>query len=744
MSTKPVASKVSHSDIEIDFFDSFVFRAPVFPVSSLAKVETFLNGPLILSHLIRESLFLASPEFLSELNKSSPSSGSPIHKINLSLSKYLIRMAIRSTPFGLFAGCGVGHFGDGDIIRLLSEEKHKSFTRLDMHLVCNLIDKIASDRNIQMELRYFPNTTLYESGAYYRYIEYKYVNNQRKHFLTSLEKDVPLEFTLEKAKRGVSIAELVDGLSNEEISRDDAMMYIDNLLKNQVLISELQPSVIGKDSLQNLIDKLDGLRSANDIVESLKHVRSSLHAIDDLPLGRPIKKYEAIIDILRKMGIPVRERFAFQTDLYLKTEHATISRETGRELISAISVLNRLAPKYENPHLKKFKEEFHKRYENEEIPLVDALDVEIGIGFGDSNNFTGDKNVLLDGIIGVNHLNENVRNVMTSNAMEFLHRKYEAFLANKNIIEIEISEDELAKFPADWQDCPDTFSAMIKVMVNGKNDKRIAVQSVGGSTAANLIGRFCHVSNEINLLAKKIATKEQELKNGKIVAEIVHLPESRTGNVLHRSSFREFEIPYLSDHSVQKEFVLPVSDIMVSVVNGKKIVLRSAKHKKEIIPKLSTAHDFTVKGLPMYQFLCAMQMQGMKGYFGFKWGTLLENKPFLPRVRFKNFILSPATWNMSSEEMNRIPKVGDNNFYEEVERFRVSRGIPTKALLVEGDNKLLIEFDRPYSVQLLFQEVKGKGFRLEEFLQTSDNEFIKHGQEVFEHEVIVCFHKTNS
>lgn len=54
-----------------------------------------------------------------------------------------------------------------------------------------------------------------------------------------------------------------------------------------------------------------------------------------------------------------------------------------------------------------------------------------------------------------------------------------------------------------------------------------------------------------------------------ILAELVYLPESRTGNILMRPHIREYELAYMSDSDLPKDKMLYVSDLLLSVRNGK-------------------------------------------------------------------------------------------------------------------------------------------------------------------------------
>ncbi|MGY0034956.1 lantibiotic dehydratase [Pedobacter sp. NJ-S-72] len=128
-----------------------------------------------------------------------------------------------------------------------------------------------------------------------------------------------------------------------------------------------------------------------------------------------------------------------------------------------------------------------------------------------------------------------------------------------------------------------------------------------GPSATPLLGRFAPSLAVLDQKLKECAGVEQEQAGDAIIAEVVHLPEARIGNILQRPQIRPFEIPFLGNSSAGKDHQIPVTDLMVAVRNDK-IVLRSKRLNKIIIPRLSSAHNFA-NGISVYKFLCDLQSQ---------------------------------------------------------------------------------------------------------------------------------------
>ena len=238
-----------------------------------------------------------------------------------------------------------------------------------------------------------------------------------------------------------------------------------------------------------------------------------------------------------------------------------------------------------------------------------------------------------------------------------------------------------------------------------------------------MLGRFCHCDPEIHTLTSEITDTEAQLVDNKLLAEIVHLPESRVGNILMRPSLRKYEIPYLAKSVVKPDNQITLDDLFVSVKHGKKVVLRSKKFDKEVVPRLSNAHNYSSKALPIYHFLSDMQSQGLKGGLGLSLGPFVNEYTFIPRIEYKNTILFNATWNINSSDIKNINEVINNekHFKNAVDDFKDKFKLPQFVLLVEGDNKLVINFNNMTSVKMLLLTVKKRNFfTLKEFLYNED------------------------
>lgn len=110
---------------------------------------------------VREALFLASPDLDQSLDiwLQAPTSerGSRIER---SLVRYLARMAGRSTPFGLLAGCSLGLVGEHTRLEIQGLPLYERHSRLDMGHLHELTDGLEAIPALKRALTFRPNSSL--------------------------------------------------------------------------------------------------------------------------------------------------------------------------------------------------------------------------------------------------------------------------------------------------------------------------------------------------------------------------------------------------------------------------------------------------------------------------------------------------------------------------------------------------------------------------------------------------------
>ena len=293
--------------IKLRAFPTFVLRTPLFPLSALDDPERTMQQPCF-----REALYLASPDlytFTGDKTEDAEEKG------DAAALKYFLRACSRCTPFGLFAGCSTGRFGSSTQIAVAEPTAARRTTRLDMQYLCALIQRIERHGAVRRQLRLFPNDTLYEIAGQYRYIEYFHRGKKTEHQMASVEITPELTAVFALARDGATFDTLAGSLVDDEITREEAEAYIDELIASSLLTTELAPAIVGDDILTTLVRKLQRLGDT-EYAPMLACVQERLAAIDARPPGMTQEEYAKIERLIEPLGVPYDIKFLFQADLF--------------------------------------------------------------------------------------------------------------------------------------------------------------------------------------------------------------------------------------------------------------------------------------------------------------------------------------------------------------------------------------------------------------------------------------------
>lgn len=731
--------------MEYKNFDTYVLRTPLFSFSKYKKLtsqESVSDDDLknlCQDPIFKEAIYLASPSLFQSMEKwlnNESLEDKKLNRLRLSLLKYASRISSRCTPFGLFAGCAVGKFDAQTQIELEATKDHHRHTELDMNFLVALSQRLAEIDTIKQQVLFFPNTSIYVVRDQLRYVEYTYVNNSRKHQVSSVDHSEYLQEILNKAFEGATLKELAEAIVEEEIPFEDAYEFVGELVDSQLLISELEPSISGEPFFDQIIKTLQKLNGVQDTLKTLEDVQQKITQLDS-QLGNTTEIYRSIEELLKTLDVEFNERFLFQTDMITRTKTNTLDRELLHGLKKAITFIRKITDIPDKTTLETFKSAFYKRFEEREVPLSKALDLETGINYY-PNNSSGVINPLVDDLVLRPNHRSNQEIQWSPVDRLFQEKIMEAY--KTNAYSIHFKEEEIKDLDLKENPLPDTFSLFTEV-VESNGEQKLMLKAGGGASAASILGRFCQGNKPLHEYVKQIVDVEAKINKDKLMAEILHLPESRVGNVLKRPDLREFEIPYLSKSNKPRTNQLTIDDLMISAPLDQKVVLRSKKHGKEVVPKLTNAHNFTMNPLPIYHFLSEMQYQKVQGGLSFIYGPFQEDYEFLPRLEYQNVILHKATWNLSTRYIKELIAHNDHaeKLLSETAKLRSKWQLPQFVSLADGDNLLLINLENSTSIQMLLAEVKKrKKFKLIEFL-FHETGLAKHQEEYYTNEVIVSF-----
>jgi lantibiotic biosynthesis protein len=688
-------------------FSSFVFRTPL---NSYDKVIDLFDQKIDYQYIIKDKLFEEAIYLTSSALYNSIYIENKFDKNTLkSLYKYYIRFGSRCTPFGLFAGSGVGSISyETDIS--FSQLALKRSTRLDMDFLNEIASQIQKE--YKKKLRYTTNSTGYLIDNQYRYIEYTTEGVQRKYQLNAILLNEFIEKVLSSTTTEKTFDEIVN-IIDAPISKSQKIAFIESLIENQIISSKIEPTATGilfSNFIIQFLEKLPKQGAKENLLELLQSINQTLIDVDNSFEGEKIGAYSKIKEKLEATTLSYNANYLFQTDLYFVDKSQKISSRVVADALLGMDILSRFSPE-KNKDLEGFKSTFLERYESRIMPLVEVLDDEIGIGYPAKATIGESESSSL--IKTINYQSNSINTAHTSSENDvFWLEKYEKAIHEKSN-EIVLEKNDWQNFPSKLEKLSPTLSAMLSLIKLKGHDFSI-LKPIGCTTALNLLGRFCLGNEEINELAFQIAKKEKEYFKDCVIAEIAHIPEKRVGNILMRPNFFDYEITYLSNSQLPAEKQLNINDLLVGVINDE-IVLFSKSLKKRIIPRLSNAHNYFENSLPIYNFLCSIQHQEVQT-LQLNLGKTFGHLTYTPRIRYKQIIFKLASWRFTNKNFANIKN------FQDFEKFCKYWNLPKFVAITEGDNELVIDTEAPLGYELLNDHISKNSITiLNEWLQFEVN-----------------------
>lgn len=728
--------------------DFFVLRTPLLSVNELLSWSAGLESPAapddtleqalsrdyarlterlraaLARPEVREALYLASPDLYDRLPAWEGATLGDRDRLRMTraLVRYFTRMASRPTPFGLFAGVGIGTIGQETRLevspRAVSRRVH-----LDMGYLEALMVHLEKDPAVRAKVRYQANTSISQSAGRLHYVETRHQGAGRVYTLAAVDASLEVYEVLRRSAQPTTLAELAATLISDDVDAEEAIAFVTEMIDAQLLVSDLEVPMTGSRSLDELCARIAAIDERTARV--LSHAAAGIRDIEAAPLGVGAEAYARVRALLEEL--PVSKEAAeevLQVDMRLDSEVA-LGKPVVDELARAADCLFRIGAAEQRP-LAGFVKAFVERYDQQEVPLLEALDDEVGVG-----------------------LPQDPPDTMVASAQSAQQAAVTRLLVSalsSGATEITLTEADVdaVAYRGPTAELPAGFALMAAVSAASADalrdgDFRIVFDGGQGPSGAMFFGRFCHNDPVLASAVARQLEAEEALDPDAIHAELVHLPEGRLGNVVARPVLRRFEIPFLGRSSAPADQQLRLNDLLVSVRKDR-LVLRSRRLGREVVPHLASAHNAEQQGtLPVYRFLARFERQHSRYAMWWPWATL-AGLPFLPRVTYGRTVLARAQWTLSSSELAILVKAQGAARVRAVRAWREQKRVPRFVQLWEADNALFVDLENPLCVDVLLNVVKQRtSLTVLEMLPTPDEAAVTSDNGRFFHEIVVPF-----
>lgn len=666
--------------------------------------------------IFKEAISIASPslrsfyEFLNiSKDEADKKTIQKVEKTLISLFRYFIRMSTRTTPFGLFSRVVQGHFGDRSDLEVRSFSDNQKRARPDMEWIFHVIKLIESDPIIFDELKVRMNKTLMVKGnrvklpfrPQYGILNFEAIPEGANSI--GLTKVVGL--TLQAAKEPVDVKTLKRTIQEAfpESSLDIIHNYLRQLLEQEFIISELRPPFMDIAPLEHIGAVLSGISGSDKWLKILSEIQALLLQYENSEIGNGEGIYHQLTE---KMMNVVKTSNLVQVDVRLKKD-VTLPRSITDDVVMGAELMCKLHVP-EGHELNEYLNRFLEKYGvYQEIPIHELFDSDWGLGIP--------KAYQPDFISETQQVSYTRNSILFQLVTEAIAQgSSECVLTDEHIQELTLTHDP--------QNAPESLEIYYSLIADSQEQvdqgdyKLVLGASAGSSGAGKTFGRFLDMFDPSFIQNfEQIQTHIQRLHPQAAVAEMVFMPSSgRISNIMIGKNLSEYEIVSGTNSSKNELNTLHIDDLLVGATYDR-FYIKSKKLGREIIPLQTHMFNHRISP-PIFRFLSDVTRNLTKTWSYFNWGPV-EQSPFLPRLRYKNIILSSAQWRLGKHTMG-VEKFGGrrewlDKFYSWKKKWKVPRYI----YLAMGDNRLLLDLHNPLCIEELRREM-GKMQNGQELLLT--------------------------
>lgn len=652
--------------------------------------------------LVDEALYISSQSLHASLQEYRRGEGdaakypSDRKKLIATLAKFLSRAAYRCTPFGLFAQVQLAKIGASS--EASPHHKIRRGIHLDAAVEARLLEKALSDRDLRQQIKWQISNTTQIVGTHLSYVDWVYQSNwQRTYRAVEFDLNEGLLILRKHCQSPMDFKEICNLLSSDpDISEDDAIEFLHGAIDRRLLLPDLAPSSSDKCTLEIALSKCpehSALEKAREILQKLSELRKLAESSESL-----VPYYEEIHDLIKaELGNKDLQNGVLQIDSVIDQAQA-ISQADADRLVKGVQVLAEHSV-YGGSVMSEYKNLFRERFEDREINLAYALHPELGLPYPDNGWINTE---LLDGLrLQRDGQGGGIAQAMLKPIDQILIKK---FILDPKTPVIRISEDELKELNPNSHAngvTAEGLYAQVNLLSNpAGGERQIELKYIGGRNGLELISRFTHLSKELTEASQQYYETQRAAIPGAIYAEITHHPQDRILNILRKPRLAEYDLVFAGNSGLPRDQQFWLDDLSIQLV-GERFVLRERKTGRRVIPRMTSAHNYSARQLGTYQFL-AMLQEDDASWIGFNWPAAIRDFDYMPRVEIAGLIVSRARWTLKKTDIEALNKAAEEG---QIASWRSERQLPRYVTWDMNDNHLPVDLENPASVSSLLDEI---------------------------------------
>ncbi len=623
-----------------------------------------------------------------------------VRKATTAIARYLLRAAGRPTPFGLFAGVTTAECGPaGGRVGTA----HRAVARPDTLW----LDHIR--RDLQRRPDVLPHLTVQinDLAAQHGDVLVRPLSGGRTASATITR---PLAAILVLAAHPVPCQRITDRLIALGGTSEQIQRLLTDTLEAGFLISNVSAPLTDPDPLGHMLAVLRPLANrlkpeTGSLLADLEDVCRLLAEHD--AAGDPAAAQELRGTAEKHMSsVSDRGRVRISVDLRLDAtvRVPTPVLEEAERVAEALLRLTRNVG--EKPVWAAYHGLFWERYgAGSLVPLRDAVDLAAGVG--------------LPADFPMSAWPDSPSKVLPRDEL-LMAKAWQAALSSAP--EIRLTEADLDELCAtSREDAPVAPHVEMAVRVHASSTQALdhgdfTVSVRPAWSTGTLTGRFATALPDSGL--DEVYRRLPTLVDGALPAQLSFTPvHPHAENVARIPALLPYVIP-VGEHRALADRLIPLDDLAV-LSTSKRLHLVSLSRRRIVEPVVLHPLALEKQAPPIARFIALVGRGFATAWTQFDWGPLAAGVPYLPRVRYRKAVLSPARWHLRIADLPSGPF--EPSWHAALAAWARTWKCPQLLELRDEDRTLRLDLTEPLHARLLHGHLRRHGNA--ELLETADERY---------------------
>lgn len=630
-----------------------------------------------------EAVSLASPSLarrVEEIRAGRCARPKEIRRAVVSLVRYLLRETGRPTPFGLFAGVAPVSFGSAATVRWGRE--HRPIAGADGQWLAGVVAGLEGCPELLEQLPVVASNLRSVRGG--RLVLPGAGRVEVRH-------TAPVRAVERIAAAPIRLGAVVAALAAEFPTVPEATIrgMLTELVAHGFLVTSLRAPATVTDALAHLVDQLHEVRA--------EQVAPAAATVGELAaIAKELKGHHAaagdgdraLVPVIRRMRrLSPAGRSPISVDLRLDCD-LSLPAQVAREAEAAASALLRLSAQPGGMQAwRDFFAAFVEAYGTGTlVPVAEVVDPDIGLGF--PATYPGS---LFDPPAPPAHSARDDR-LLALAQHAAVHGSGEIVLDEALIRDLTIGDLDPAGIPPHVELTARIHAESPEALDRGE----FTLTVVPARAAGTMTGRFtCDASTGLAGVFRRLPTSDADAITAQLSVPPLY-PHAE--NISRTPRFLDHSISLGEHRATDADQVIDLDDLAITA-DRHRLRLVCISRARPVEPQVFHALRLDKQLPTLARFLVNLPRSHMATFTEFDWGAA-AGLPYLPRVRYRRSVLSPARWQISAADLPGR-RATWTAWRDTLARWQRRWRLPNTVELRDGDRTLRLDLSEPAHATLL-------------------------------------------